>query len=59
MCNLYSVTKGPQAIREAARAMRDTTGRAIAGELNRLGYETPRSGTWAAQSVANALSRAA
>jgi len=26
MCNLYSVTKGPQAIREAARAMRDTTG---------------------------------
>jgi putative SOS response-associated peptidase YedK len=26
MCNLYSVTKGPQAIREAARAMRDVTG---------------------------------
>lgn len=26
MCNLYSITKGPQAIREAARAMRDTTG---------------------------------
>ena len=26
MCNLYSVTKGPQAIREAARAMCDTTG---------------------------------
>jgi len=26
MCNLYSVTKGPQAIRDAARAMRDTTG---------------------------------
>jgi putative SOS response-associated peptidase YedK len=25
MCNLYSVTKGPQAIREAARAMRDVT----------------------------------
>jgi putative SOS response-associated peptidase YedK len=26
MCNLYSVTKGQQAIREAARAMRDTAG---------------------------------
>ena len=26
MCNLYSVTKGPQAIREVARAMRDVTG---------------------------------
>jgi len=26
MCNLYSVTKGPQAIRDAARAMRDLTG---------------------------------
>lgn len=26
MCNLYSVTKGPQAIREFAGAMRDTTG---------------------------------
>ncbi len=26
MCNLYSITKGPQAIREFARAMRDTTG---------------------------------
>jgi putative SOS response-associated peptidase YedK len=26
MCNIYSVTKGPQAIREAARAMRDVTG---------------------------------
>ena len=26
MCNLYSITKGPQAIREAARAMRDLTG---------------------------------
>jgi putative SOS response-associated peptidase YedK len=26
MCNLYSVTKGQQAIREAARAMRDVTG---------------------------------
>ena len=26
MCNLYSITKGPQAIREAARAMRDATG---------------------------------
>jgi len=26
MCNLYSITKGPQAIREAARAMRDYTG---------------------------------
>jgi DNA invertase Pin-like site-specific DNA recombinase len=33
--------------------------RAIAAELNRLGYETPRGGTWAAQSVANALARAA
>lgn len=33
--------------------------RAIAGELNRLGYVTPRGGTWAAQSVANALARAA
>src|SRR5882757_5274017 len=26
MCNLYSVTKGQAAIREFARAMRDTTG---------------------------------
>jgi hypothetical protein len=26
MCNLYSITKGPQAIREFARAMRDKTG---------------------------------
>lgn len=26
MCNLYSVTKGQQAIRELSRAMRDTTG---------------------------------
>ncbi|MGU3495952.1 SOS response-associated peptidase [Xanthobacteraceae bacterium A53D] len=26
MCNLYSLTKGQQAIREIARAMRDTTG---------------------------------
>ncbi|MFZ0205078.1 MAG: SOS response-associated peptidase family protein [Roseiarcus sp.] len=26
MCNLYSITKGPQAIRDLARAMRDTTG---------------------------------
>ncbi len=26
MCNLYSVTIGPQAIRDVARAMRDTTG---------------------------------
>ena len=26
MCNLYSLTKGQQAIRELARAMRDTTG---------------------------------
>ena len=26
MCNLYSVTKGQQAIRELADAMRDTTG---------------------------------
>ena len=26
MCNLYSVTKGQQAIRELARAMRDRTG---------------------------------
>lgn len=26
MCNLYSVTKGQQAIRELAKAMRDTTG---------------------------------
>src|SRR4051812_17179556 len=26
MCNLYSVTKGQSAIREFARAMRDTTG---------------------------------
>lgn len=26
MCNLYSVTKGQQAIREIAKAMRDTTG---------------------------------
>jgi putative SOS response-associated peptidase YedK len=26
MCNLYSITKGPQAIRDFARAMRDTTG---------------------------------
>jgi putative SOS response-associated peptidase YedK len=26
MCNLYSTTKGPQAIRDAARAMRDTSG---------------------------------
>jgi putative SOS response-associated peptidase YedK len=26
MCNLYSITKGPQAIRDLASAMRDTTG---------------------------------
>ena len=26
MCNLYSITKGPQAIRDFTRAMRDTTG---------------------------------
>lgn len=26
MCNLYSVTKGQQAIREFTRAMRDRTG---------------------------------
>ena len=26
MCNLYSITKGPQAIRDLAHAMRDTTG---------------------------------
>jgi putative SOS response-associated peptidase YedK len=26
MCNLYSMTKGQQAIRELARAMRDSTG---------------------------------
>jgi hypothetical protein len=26
LCNLYSVTKGQQAIRELARAMRDRTG---------------------------------
>ncbi len=26
MCNLYSITKGPQAIREFARALRDATG---------------------------------
>ncbi len=26
MCNLYSLTKGQQAIRDASRAMRDTTG---------------------------------
>jgi hypothetical protein len=26
MCNLYSLTKGQQAMREAARAMRDVTG---------------------------------
>src|ERR1019366_9689642 len=26
MCNLYSMTKGPQAIRDAARAMRDISG---------------------------------
>jgi hypothetical protein len=26
MCNLYSMTKGPAAIRELARAMRDLTG---------------------------------
>ena len=26
MCNLYAVTKGQAAIRELARAMRDTTG---------------------------------
>jgi putative SOS response-associated peptidase YedK len=26
MCNLYSVTKGQQAIRDLTRAMRDTTG---------------------------------
>ena len=25
-CNLYSITKGPQAIRDFARAMRDKTG---------------------------------
>ncbi len=26
MCNLYSIAKGPQAIRDFARAMRDSTG---------------------------------
>jgi hypothetical protein len=26
MCNLYSITKGQQAIRDLAHAMRDTTG---------------------------------
>ena len=26
MCNLYSIIKGPQAIRDVARAFRDTTG---------------------------------
>jgi putative SOS response-associated peptidase YedK len=26
MCNLYSITKGPQAIRDFAHGMRDTTG---------------------------------
>ena len=26
MCNLYSLTKGQQAIRDAAKAMHDTTG---------------------------------
>src|SRR5271166_150163 len=26
MCNLYSITKGPQAIRDFARVMHDTTG---------------------------------
>ncbi len=26
MCNLYSITKGPQAIRDFARAIRDKTG---------------------------------
>ena len=26
MCNLYSLTKGPQAIREMSRAMRDSVG---------------------------------
>ena len=26
MCNLYSITKGPQGIRDLARALRDTTG---------------------------------
>jgi uncharacterized protein (TIGR04255 family) len=26
LCNLYSITKGPQAIRDVARAFRDTTG---------------------------------
>jgi putative SOS response-associated peptidase YedK len=26
MCSLYSITKGPQAIRDFARATRDTTG---------------------------------
>jgi putative SOS response-associated peptidase YedK len=26
MCNLYSITKGPQAIRELAKAMRDLSG---------------------------------
>ena len=26
MCNLYSITKGPQAIRDFARAMREKTG---------------------------------
>jgi DNA invertase Pin-like site-specific DNA recombinase len=31
--------------------------RAIAAELTRLGYETPRGGTWTAKSVANALAR--
>jgi Recombinase len=32
--------------------------RAIAAELNRLDYETPRGSAWAAQSVAIALARA-
>jgi hypothetical protein len=26
MCNLYSINKGPQAIRDIARAMRDDAG---------------------------------
>ena len=33
--------------------------RAIAGELNRFRYQTPRGGTWAAQSVADAVERTA
>ena len=38
MCNLYSLTKGQQAIREFARAMRDRTGNlpSLAGHLSGL-----------------------